>query len=112
LEAGDLIWTDFDPRIGREQGGRWPAIVVSPSPLWQALRFVIVCPITSRIRPFASSVVFPDGLPILGKILTSQVRSLDTLARRVIPMGAAVPPAVLAEVRAELGLLLGITQSL
>ena len=21
-EAGDLIWTDFDPRVGREQSGR------------------------------------------------------------------------------------------
>jgi len=112
LEAGDLIWTDFDPRIGREQGGRRPAVVVSPSPLWQASRFVIVCPITSHIRPFASSVVLPDGLPIIGEILTSQVRSIDTLARPVIPMGATVPPAVLAEVRAKLGLLLGISDRL
>ena len=28
--AGDLIWTDFDPRVGREQSGRGPALVVSP----------------------------------------------------------------------------------
>ena len=26
-EAGDLIWTDFDPRIGRKQGGRRLALV-------------------------------------------------------------------------------------
>lgn len=26
--AGDLIWTDFDPRTGREQGGRRPALVI------------------------------------------------------------------------------------
>ena len=30
-EAGDLIWTDFDPHIGREQSGRRPALVVSPA---------------------------------------------------------------------------------
>ena len=30
-EAGDLIWTDFDPRVGREQSGRRPALVVSPA---------------------------------------------------------------------------------
>jgi mRNA interferase MazF len=111
LEAGDLIWTDFDPRIGREQSGRRPALVVSPSPLWRASRFAIVCPITSRVRPFASSVVLPNGLPIQGEILTSQVRSLDTLARPVMPLGAAVPPPVLMEVRAKLGLLLGISES-
>jgi mRNA interferase MazF len=112
LEAGDLIWTDFDPRFGREQSGRRPALVVSPSPLWIASRFVIVCPITRRIRPFASSAVLPDGLPITGEILTSQVRTLDTLARQVMPLGTAVPPAVLAEVRAKLGLLLGISDRL
>jgi mRNA interferase MazF len=27
-EAGDLVWTDFDPRVGREQSGRHPALVV------------------------------------------------------------------------------------
>jgi len=27
-EAGDLIWTDFDPRVGREKSGRRPALVV------------------------------------------------------------------------------------
>jgi mRNA interferase MazF len=112
LEAGDLIWTDFDPRTGREQSGRRPALVVSPSPLWMASRFAIVCPITNRIRPFASSVVLPDGLPIRGEILTSQVRSLDTLAWPVIRLGAAVPLTVLAEVRAKLSLLLGISERL
>ena len=44
---GSLIWTDFDPRTGREQGGRRPALVVSPKPLFSASRFIIVCPITS-----------------------------------------------------------------
>jgi len=28
-EAGDLIWTDFDPPVGRERSGRRPALVVS-----------------------------------------------------------------------------------
>ncbi|TWB35254.1 type II toxin-antitoxin system PemK/MazF family toxin [Nitrospirillum pindoramense] len=106
-EAGDLIWTDFDPRLGREQGGRRPAVVVSPSAFWDASRFAIVCPITSKIRPFGTSVVLPDGLPIAGEILTSHVRSIDTLARVIRPIGASIPFDVLADVRAKLGALIG-----
>ncbi|QJE72322.1 mRNA-degrading endonuclease [Aerophototrophica crusticola] len=107
-EAGDLVWTDFDPRPGREQGGRRPALVISPAAFWDASRFAIVCPITSRIRPFGSSVVLPEGLPIQGEILTSHVRSIDTLARPVRPVGAAVPVDVLREVRGKLAVLAGI----
>ena len=107
-DAGDLIWTDFDPRIGREQGGRRPAVVVSPLPFFRASAFVIVCPVTSRVRPFASSVVLPEGLPVAGEVLTSHVRSIDTQARPILPAGARVSSAVLAELRAKLAVLMGI----
>ncbi|MFD1624002.1 type II toxin-antitoxin system PemK/MazF family toxin [Azospirillum griseum] len=107
-DAGDLIWTDFDPRVGREQAGRRPALVVSPRPFWQATRFAIVCPITSRARPFPTSAVLPDGLPIAGEILTSHVRSIDTLARPIRFIGGRVPDPVLAEVRGKLAALIGL----
>lgn len=106
--AGDLIWTDFDPRMGREQGGRRPALVISPVEFWRASGFAIVCPITSKIRPFGTSVVLPGGLQMSGEILTSHVRSIDTQARPVIPVGEAVPAEVLDEVRAKLAAILGI----
>ncbi|HJU16667.1 MAG TPA: type II toxin-antitoxin system PemK/MazF family toxin [Stellaceae bacterium] len=107
-EAGDLIWTDFDPRVGREQSGRRPALVVSPGEFWQASEFVIVCPITSRVRPFGISVVLPTGLPVSGEILTGHVRSIDTLARPIVYAGAAVPSAILGEVRSKLAALIGL----
>src|SRR5271156_4555501 len=98
-EAGDLIWTDFDPRIGREQSGRRPALVVSPNAFSRVTEFAIVCPITSRVRPFGTSVVLPSGLPVSGEILTSHVRSIDTLARPIRCAGAAVPTVTLDDVR-------------
>ena len=107
-DAGDLVWADLDPRVGREQSGRRPALVISPMAFFQASRFAIVCPITSRARPFASSVVLPAGLPIEGEILTSHVRSIDTLARPIASTGATVPPVILAEVRAKLATLIGL----
>jgi len=108
-EAGDLIWTDFDPRIGREQSGGRPALVLSPVQFYQATRFAIVCPVTSRVRPFPTSVVLPPGLPIIGEVLVSHVRSIDTAARGIAFAGGRVPIAVLAEARAKLAALAGLT---
>ena len=89
-EAGDLIWTDFDPTRGREQAGRRPALVFSSAQFTENTGLAVVCPITSRVRPFPTSVVLPPGLPIAGEILTSNIRSLDTQARPIRYAGAAV----------------------
>src|SRR6266851_10115201 len=77
-DIGRLIWTDFDPTKGREQAGRRPALVLSPAAFTENTGLAIVCPITSRVRPFPTSVVLPSGLPIAGEILTSHIRSIDT----------------------------------
>jgi mRNA interferase MazF len=53
--TGDLIWTDFDPTKGREQAGKWPALVVSSATFTENTGLAIVCPITSRVRPFPTS---------------------------------------------------------
>jgi mRNA interferase MazF len=110
-EAGDLIWADFDPRVGREQSGRRPALVISPGAFFRATEFAIVCPITSRIRPFGTSVVLPPGLPVSGEILTSHMRSIDTGARPIAYAGASVLAETLEEVRAKLAVLLGCSCS-
>jgi len=48
--AGDLIWTDSAPTMGREQSKR---LMTERSGL------AIVCPITSRIRHYPTGVVLP-----------------------------------------------------
>lgn len=101
-DSGDLIWTDFDPIRGREQAGRRPALVVSASTFTENTGFVVVCPITSRIRPFPTSIVLPAGLPIIGEILVSHIRSIDTQARPILYAGAAVPLGIAQLVRAKL----------
>jgi mRNA interferase MazF len=107
-KAGGLIWADFDPRGGREQSGRRPALVVSPADFCRVTEFAIVCPITSRVRPFGTSVVLPMGLPVSGEILTSHVRSIDTLACPISYAGAAVPAEIVHEVRMKLAALTGL----
>jgi mRNA interferase MazF len=68
----------------------------------------IVCPITSCVRPFSTSVVLPAGLPIHGQALIGHVRNIDLPARPVRAINASAPPTTLAEVRAKLAALTGI----
>ncbi len=101
-DAGDLIWTDFDPTKGREQAGRRPALVVSSKAFTVLTGLAVVCPITSRVQPFPSSVVLPAGLPVGDEILTSHIRSIDTLARQVVYAGASIQPSLADEIRAKM----------
>src|SRR5271167_3556358 len=89
-DTGDLIWTDFDPTKGREQAGRRPALVVSPAAFTENTCLAIVCPITSRVPPFPTSVVVPSNLPVVGEILISYIRSVDCQARPIRYAGIAV----------------------
>ena len=101
-DTGDLIWTDVDPTKGREQAGRRPALVVSPAAFTENTGLAVVCPITSLVRPFPTSIVLPRGLPITGEVLTSHIRSIDTQVRPVRYAGVAVSADVAQLVRAKL----------
>ncbi|HEV2171699.1 MAG TPA: type II toxin-antitoxin system PemK/MazF family toxin [Candidatus Binatus sp.] len=106
--AGDLIWTDFDPTRGREQAGQRPALVLSSALFARNTGLAIVCPITSRVRPFPTSVVLPAGLPIVGEVLISHIRSIDIVARQIRYGGAKVPKPTADLVRAKLNAIVTI----
>ena len=104
--AGDLIWLDFDPQAGRERAKRRPALVVTDESYNRASGLVIVCPLTSRRRPY------PFALPatvdkIEGAVLVDRLKSLDWAARKAA-FHSKADPALLAKVRRYLGVLLGI----
>ena len=101
-DLGDLFWTDFLPTKGREQACRRPALVVSSKVFPANTGLVVVCPITSHVRPFPTSVVLQSGLPVEREILTSHIRSIDMLTRRVLYAGATIGTALTNEVRAKL----------
>ncbi|HET6307108.1 MAG TPA: type II toxin-antitoxin system PemK/MazF family toxin [Rhodopila sp.] len=107
-DAGDLISTDFAPTQGREQSGRRPALVVSSRNFTAMTGLAVVCPIISRVRPFPTSVVLPPGLPVAGEVLTSHIRSIDTLARPVVCTGASIAPSLAQDVRTRLAALITI----
>lgn len=81
-EKGDLVYLNFSPQSGHEQAGHRPAIVLSPK-VFNAGRFLVACPITSKTKGYPFEVKIPTGLKIQGVILTDQLRSLDWRSREL-----------------------------
>ncbi|TFU25193.1 endoribonuclease MazF [Thermus tengchongensis] len=101
-DRGDLVWLDFDPQAGHEQGKRRPALTLSPKAYNARAGLALFCPVTSRVKGYPFEVPLPPGLPVAGVVLADQVRSLDFRARRAEPIARApeeVVRAVLARVR-------------
>ena len=102
-EAGDIVWLQFDPQAGHEQGGHRPALVLSPS-RYNALRgMMICCPMTSSIKGYVFEVVVSQSPPSV--VLADQIKNLDWRAGGAVRKGA-VSPEVLAEVQARIKALL------
>ncbi len=107
FEAGDIVWTDLDPVLGTEQGGRRPALILSDRAFNLRDQRSIVCPITRNVSPWPTKVLLPEGLRTRGAVLVDQIRSLhrDLRGFRFIERA---PNELVAEVRAIAAALLGI----
>ena len=80
----------LDPTVGREIQKTRPCVVVSPDELNEALRTVIVAPMTTRVRGY------PTRVPIIfagktGEIALDQIRTVDR-ERLVKRLGEVVEP--------------------
>ena len=104
-ERGDLIWLSFSPQSGREQAGRRPALVVSPSTYNSKVGLALVCPITSKVKGYPFEVALPEGELVQGVVLADQLRSLDWRSRDA-ELIAKAPTAVVERVLQLVGALL------
>jgi mRNA interferase MazF len=105
-EAGDIVYLDFDPQIGREQAKRRPALVLTDIRYNRASGLAVVCPLTSKRKPY------PFALPIAlgqveGAVLVDQLKSLDWSGRHA-ELHSKAPAALLATVRQYVAVLLAI----
>ncbi len=103
-DAGDIVWLDFDPQTGREQGRRRPALVLTDSSYNRASGLFVVCPLTSKRKPY------PFALPVIverveGAVLVDHLKSLDWKARAV-KFHSKADPALLGRVRAYVAVFL------
>src|SRR2546430_404758 len=105
-EAGDVVWLDFDPQLGREQAKRRPALVITDEGYNRASGLVVVCALTSQRKPY------PFALPVVinkieGAVLVDHIKSFDWTARNAT-FHSKASSDLLAKVRAYLEVLLGI----
>ncbi|CAM3772547.1 type II toxin-antitoxin system PemK/MazF family toxin [Deinococcus frigens] len=91
---GDLVWATFDPRMGREQGGRRPTLIISNTRYTQQTNLMICLPITSKVKGYSTEVALPAGLKTQGVILASHVYTLDWTVRDVRFI-EQIPPQIL-----------------
>ncbi len=78
---GDIIWLVLDPRVGHEQSGRRPALVLSPKLLTNRTNLAIICPITSQIKGLPFEVILKKT-KTKGAVLPIHLRSVDVNARQ------------------------------
>jgi mRNA interferase MazF len=98
-DAGDIVWLNFTPQAGHEQGGHRPALVLSPAEYNNKTSLMICCPITTQIKNYPFEVLIA-GAP-QNVVLADQVKSLDWRARNTRRKGT-VSFEELAEVRAKI----------
>lgn len=109
LVEGAVVWMEFDPVRGREQGGHRPAVVVSTQEyLDTATTLAIVLPVTSRDRGWRNHAPLTGrtGLPSPSWAMTEQPR---TIAReRIVRVVGVVDDRCLEEARIYLRDYLGL----
>jgi len=101
---GDVVWTNFSPSRGHEQGGKRPAVVVSSQDYNALIGLAMVCPVTSRIKGYPFEVLLAEG-KIEGAALVDQLRSFDWQARKLKKAGI-VSEHTLFEIQKKLKTLL------
>lgn len=104
-DRGDIVWIALNPQAGHEQGGRRPAVVVSPRSYNGKVGLGLFCPITSRAKEYPFEVALPADFAVQGVVLADQVKSLDWRARRAA-LAARLPDDTCAEVIGKLATLL------
>ena len=104
-DKGDIIWLIFDPRVGHEQSGRRPALVVSEKLLTERTGLALVCPITSKVKGLPFEIVL-RRTSTQGAVLPIHLRSVDIQVRKAAYIERApkeVQQAVSMAVQALLG---------
>ena len=104
--AGDVVWINFDPQVGREQAKRRLALVLTEETYNRASGLAVVCAITSRRKSYPFELPLKVG-NIEGAVLVDHIKSFDWMGRNVT-FHSKVNSLILDRVRAYLEVLLGI----
>src|SRR6202166_2980274 len=105
-EAGDIVMMEFDPQVGREQAKRRPALVLTDQRYNRASGLAIVCPLTSKRKPYPFALPITVG-EVEGAVLVDQLNSMDWVVRKA-KFHSKAEPALVGKVRQYVAVLLGL----
>ncbi len=107
---GDIVWLDFDPRVGHEQSGHRPALILSEQKFNEITGLAVVCPITTKAKGSSFEVQgprLPNGDDSV--ILSQHVRTVDWRERKAAFKEKARGVA-LKDVVDRVALIIGLTK--
>ena len=104
-QQGQILKLDLDPTLGHEQKGYRPVLAVSASIFNKHTGFCWVVPVTTPQKGLPDEIRLPEGLPVHGTLLLSQLRSIDWRARP-FSVACSVPQAFLEDIAARLSAVL------
>ncbi|MBU1151987.1 type II toxin-antitoxin system PemK/MazF family toxin [Patescibacteria group bacterium] len=81
-KRGDIVFINFNPQAGKEQRGKRPALVISPTTYNQKVGLALMLPITNKIKNYPFEVLLPKTLKTKGAILSDHIKSLDWVSRK------------------------------
>jgi mRNA interferase MazF len=96
-DAGDIVFLDFDPQVGREQAKRRPAPVLTDLRCNRASGLAVVCPLTGKVKPYPFTLPIKVG-DVQGAVLVDRLKSLDW-ERRSAEFHSKAPAITLGKVR-------------
>lgn len=82
-DRGDIVYLNFSPHRGREQGYERPAIVLSPIKYNRMASLALMCPITNQSKGLRFEVPLSEGMQTTGVVLSDQLKSFDWKVRQV-----------------------------
>lgn len=80
-DRGDIAWMILDPRVGHEQSGRRPVIVLSSKKLAVHTNLAVISPITSKAIGLPFEIPL-SGTKTKGSILPIHIKSVDFRKRK------------------------------
>jgi mRNA interferase MazF len=105
-DTGDIAFLDFDPQVGREQAKRRPALILTDSRYNKASGLAVVCPLTSKIKPYPFTLPVTVG-NVNGAVLVDQIKSLDWEGRNA-EFHSKAPALLVSKARQYIAVLLQI----
>lgn len=81
-ERGDIVMMDFNPSKGHGQGGRRPALIISPSS-FNKFNICYAMPITSKLKGYHTEVILHSRNKTRGAVLTNHMKALDWTLRNI-----------------------------